>query len=76
MITLKQIPLVLALIAVCYILAYFLVFLSAIVGPYLFEHFANYTVETPYKISASDATSYTLQALLAILIGVLLTDSK
>jgi hypothetical protein len=59
-----------------FISALFIVVLAALVGPYVIEHLTNYTIETPYKMTASDATYYTLQALIAIVIGKYITQSK
>ncbi|HEY5123997.1 MAG TPA: hypothetical protein VIK14_09705 [Ignavibacteria bacterium] len=59
-----------------FIYALFIVVLAASVGPYVIEHLTNYTINTPYKMTASEATYYTLQALIAIVIGKYISKSK
>jgi hypothetical protein len=55
---------------VAYVFAIFLVFLSALLAPYIFR-IARYEVTYPHKITASEATGYTLQALIAVVVGLL-----
>jgi hypothetical protein len=59
-----------------YLFALFMVILAAAVGPYVIEHFTNYIIDTPYKMTASDATYYTLQALIAIVIGKYVAEKR
>jgi hypothetical protein len=58
-----------------YIFALFIVALSATIGPYTIEHF-GYTINCSYEMTASEATYYTLQAFIAVVIGSLFSNSK
>lgn len=72
----KEMVELLILLFMSYILAIVIVLIAATLGPFIFNQFSLYTVETPYKLSASDATSYMLQALLVIVIGMALSKHK
>jgi type IV secretory pathway TrbL component len=67
----KQIylPIVFLNVVLYYIFGLFIVILSARIGPYIIEHFTSYKIDKPYSMTASDATYYTLQALIAIALG-------
>jgi len=58
-----------------YVVAVFIVVLSASIGPWIIGHLTNMEITFPDEITASDATYYTLQALIAIVIGALLTNN-
>jgi hypothetical protein len=53
-----------------------IVVMAATLGPFIFQYCTNYIVETPYKITASEITNYTLEALLVILIGFIFANRK
>lgn len=59
-----------------YIFALFIVVLSATIGPYTIEHFSSYTINCSNEMTASEATYYTLQAFIAVVIGSLFSNSK
>jgi hypothetical protein len=59
-----------------YMFGLFIVVLSATVGPYVIDHLTSYTITDSYTMTASDATDYTLQALIAIVIGSYIAKMK
>jgi len=69
-----QIPMIYIDMINYYVAAVFIVVLSTSIGPYIIEHLTNMTITQPDSMSASDATYYTLQALIAIVIGKFLAN--
>jgi hypothetical protein len=59
-----------------YIVALFIVVLSAKIGPYTIEHLTSYKITAPNEMTASEATYYTLQALIAVVIGSYIAKIK
>jgi hypothetical protein len=54
----------------------FVLVLSVSFGPYVIEHFTRYTISNSYTMTPSEATSYTLQALVTTLIGSYIINLK
>ncbi|HZY26073.1 MAG TPA: hypothetical protein VFE71_09625 [Bacteroidales bacterium] len=74
-ISLQFIGAFLGFIAAAYVFAVVLVIFSARLAPFIFR-IAGYSVNTPYSLTASEATSYTLQSFLAVIVGLVLLFLK
>jgi hypothetical protein len=67
----KIIPIVVVFLILAYGLSIILVALSAFIGPIVFQYM-GYKVTAPFQLTASEATSYTLQSFLAVVVGFII----